>query len=44
MGDHQYSQTKEVNVIETANFYIVDTAGLSDTNGHNYDLANTIAL
>lgn len=33
-----------VNVFENINFNIVDTAGLSDTNGIYYNIANAIGL
>ncbi len=33
-----------MNVFETKHFPFVDTCGLADTHGFNYDLANTISL
>ncbi len=36
--------TKQINVFQTKDLFLVDTPGLSDTQGPLYDLSNTIAL
>lgn len=41
---HGESETKQINVLDNGSFTIVDTAGLLDTNGPVYDLANIVGL
>ncbi len=44
MSEEKTSVTKVINVSPTDYFDIVDSAGLSDTNGFKFNLANTIGL
>lgn len=44
IGHAKESETKVINVLEDKNFTIVDTAGLLDTKGPVYDLANIVGL